>query len=179
MIFPSIDSAMEYLKGNLQNFYNQSRVLKDRLMRIGSLINQATAKGDQQAIGHLILLQSQTKDTFNDQLALEQTLMPFAQYFNVNTTLGAFPIIIAATAIGVAGMLYLHFEKLQNQAKALDLVAKGLLSPDQYTQSESAGSFFGSGGLTGLTGNLSTIAIFGAIVYGLFVFGPLLTRSTK
>jgi hypothetical protein len=167
-MFLSIDSAIDYLRSKLQDFYNQSRVLRDRLITIGLLLQKARDKGDQVSIGKLIVLQSQTKDLFNDQLALEQKLMPFAQYFGIKTDLAAVPLALAGLAIAAATALYLHYQKLQNQKQALDLVAKGLLSPTEAKQIIEAGSILGAGGLTGLTQNIGLIMVLA--IGGLFIW---------
>lgn len=131
MTFPTIESATSYIQGKLQDFYNQSGVLKSRLLAIGKLMQLAKASNDQEALGKLILAQTQAKDLMNEQLSLEDQLKPFADYFGVKTTLGMIPLILLPIAAGVATLLYLHFEKIQNQKNALDLIAKGMISPDQ------------------------------------------------
>lgn len=142
MTFPSIDSAAQYVKERLQTFYDQSRVLKDRLLTIGRLMQEARKRNDQGALGQLIILQQQTKDTFIEQLALEQKLSPFASYFGISTALGALPIVLGVAAISVATALYLHLGKIKNQEKALDLIAKGFLTPAE-AEKILAPSFFG------------------------------------
>jgi hypothetical protein len=157
---------MAYIREKLSSLYGQSRVLRDRLYSIGRLMQEAKKRSDQQALGQLILLQSQTKDLFNEQLALEQRLMPFASYFNVRTDLGAFPILLAVSGVAVATTLYLHFEKLQNQGKALDLVAKGFLTPAE-AEAIISPPLIGFGGAMGFTlpllaaGGLGLFFLFG------------------
>lgn len=129
-------------------------------------MQEAKKHNDQQALGQLIVLQSQTKDLFIEQLALEQRLMPFASYFSVQTHLGAFPIVLAIAGVSVATALYLHFEKLKNQGKALDLVAKGFLTPAEAEAIISPPLFGFAGGL-GLT--MPLILAGGVGLY--FVFG--------
>lgn len=166
MTFPSVQSAMDYVKSHLSQLYGQSRVLRDRLLKIGQLMQAAKKKNDQQALGQLILLQGQTKDLFNEQLALEQRLMPFAQFFNVRTDLGAFPIVLAVSGVAVATALYLHFEKLRNQAQALDLIARGLLTPAE-AEAITSSPLIGFGGAMGFTlpllaaGGLGLFFLFG------------------
>lgn len=128
MNFPSVDSAVAYIGSKIQAFFHNSQVLKDRLMKIGALIGKAKLKNDQEALGQLIVLQTQTKALFNEQLQIEQKLHPFVDYFNTHTTLGAFPVILIGAAIGVAGLMYLQFERIQNDAKKLELVERKLLT---------------------------------------------------
>lgn len=129
MTFPSVTSALDYINRTLTDFYNQSWVLRNRLLKIGRLKQEAKARNDQQALGQLIIIQQQVSDLMNEQLDLENTLRPFADYFGVNTNpqLGLVPAILLAGAAGVAAVLYLHFEKIKNQQKALDLIERGLL----------------------------------------------------
>ena len=132
MTFPSIDSAIGYVESKLGEFYRQGDVLVARLRAVTKLIQQAKETNDQEAMGRLIVMQSQVKSLLQDQIQLEQTLKPFAQAFGVSTPqLGLFPLVLAGAAVGVASMLYLHFEKIQNQKTALDLIAKGMLKPSE------------------------------------------------
>lgn len=137
MTFPDIASAESYLHDKLQEFYNQTWVLRDRLRAIASLMDEASKRNNQQVMGQLIVLKTQVQQFMMDQLALEQQLQPFADYFGISyappapASLGILPIALAVGAVAVASLLYLHFEKLQNQAKALDLIAKGMLPADQ------------------------------------------------
>lgn len=136
MNFPSVNSALDYVKSKLQDFYNQTWVLRDRLRAIAALKLEAQKRNDQATLGKLILATEQTKQLMNEQLALEQKLKPFADYFGVNygsLQLGFVPIPVYLTvgAVAIASMMYLHFQKLQNQATALDLIAKGMLPADQ------------------------------------------------
>lgn len=173
MIFASVESALNYVKSRIRDFYAQSNVLKNRLIQVGALLREAKSRGAQEQIGQLIVLQSQTKDLLNEQLALEQKLVPFLSYFGFSApALGALPVILAASAVGVAGLLYVHFEKIQNQKKALDLVAQGFLTPSEAKGILESGGILGTGGLTGLTGNLGIIAVAGLAIYGLFLFAP-------
>ena len=131
MNFPTVDSAENYIKGKVQAFFDNSKVLRDRLMLIGKLMQTAKARNDQPALGQLITLQQQTKDAFNEQLRLEQQLMPFAQHFGVNVTLGALPLVMGLAAVALAGAMYLQFEKIRTQGKALEMVSQGLLTPSE------------------------------------------------
>lgn len=149
MNFPTIDSAENYIKGMLQSFFDNSKVLRDRLMLIGKLMQTAKARNDQPALGKLITLQQQTKDAFNEQLRLEQQLTPFAQHFGVNVTLGALPLVLGLAAIALAGAMYVQFEKVRTQGKALELVSQGLLTPSEAAKITDS-SLIGFGGGVGL-----------------------------
>lgn len=165
MTFPTLDSASNYLKAKLQDFYNQTWVLRDRLRAIAALKIEAQKRNDQETLGKLILQTEHTKQLMMEQLALEQQLKPFADYFNITMTLGALPVILAASAVGVASVLYLHFQKLQNQKTALDLIAKGMLPAAQAEAILSAPLFsFGSG----LMGGMTPLLVGGMLLYIMF-----------
>lgn len=171
MNFPSVDSAFDYIKGNLQTLYNQTWVLRDRLRAIADLKKIAQERNDQEALGKLILATEQVKALMNDQLALEQQVKPFADYFGVSyapLSLGLIPIpvYLAAGATALAAMLYLHFQKLQNQKTALDLIAKGML-PASQAEDILNPSLFSFGGFGG---NFAMLGLVGVVV--LFVLKP-------
>lgn len=149
MNFPTVDSAENYIKGKVQAFFDNSKVLRDRLMLIGKLMQTAKARNDQPALGQLITLQQQTKDVFNEQLRLEQQLIPFAQHFGVNVTLGALPLVLGLAAVALAGAMYLQFEKIRTQGKALEMVSQGLLTPSEAAKITDS-SLIGFGGGFGL-----------------------------
>lgn len=129
MTFPSIDSAAEYVRSRLRDFYAQNAILKNQLIAVSKLVGQARRNNDQEALGRLIIAQEQAKQLYNEQQALEDKLAPFADYFGVKPQLGVLPFVLAGVAVAAASMLYLHFEKIQNQTRALDLIAKGMLKP--------------------------------------------------
>lgn len=167
MNFPTAESAENYIRSTIQEFFNNSRVLRDRLMTIGGLMQTAKAKNNQNALGQLIVLQSQTKDAFNEQLRLEQQLMPFAQYFGVNVTLGALPVVLGLAALAVAAAMYVQFEKVRTQGKALELVAQGLLTPSEAAKITD-GSLIGIGGGIGLA--LPVVAGLGFLLFWMGAF---------
>ncbi len=163
----TLDTAENYIRGQIQAFFDNSRVLRDRLMTIGKLMQTAKAKNDQPALGKLILLQDQTKDAFNEQLRIEQQLMPFAQYFGVNVTLGALPVVLGLAAVALAGAMYLQFEKVKTQGKALDMVAQGLLTPAEAAKITDS-TLIGVGGGIGLA--LPVVAGLGFLLFWMGAF---------
>jgi hypothetical protein len=171
-MFASLQDATDYLQNNLQDFYNQRGVLAGRLTAIAKLKDAAAQSNNQQALGQLIVLRQQVVDLLSDQMLLEDRLKPFAEYFGVSTwhppVLGMLPLVLAGAAIAVAVALYLHYEKLQNQAKALDLVARGIL-PASEAESILNPSFF-----SGLGGSFAQVGILA--VGGLFLFLYLTRR---
>lgn len=163
----TVATAENYIRGQIQNFFDNSKVLRDRLMTIGKLTQAAKSKNDQDALGKLIVLQSQTKDAFNEQLRLEQQLMPFAQYFGVNVTLGALPLVLGLAAVALAGAMYLQFEKVKTQGKALDMVSQGLLTPAEAAKITDS-TLIGVGGGIGLA--LPVVAGLGFLLFWVGAF---------
>lgn len=145
----TLASAENYIRGQIQAFFDNSKVLRDRLMTIGKLMQVAKSKRDQAALGKLITLQQQTKDAFSEQLRLEQQLMPFASHFGVNVTLGALPLVLGLAAVALAGAMYLQFQKVSTQGKALEMVSQGLLTPAEAAKITDS-TLIGVGGGIGL-----------------------------
>jgi hypothetical protein len=171
MNFPSLQSATDYLQSKLQDFYYQRTVLTDRLRKIQLLKDAAVKSNNQQALGQLIVLRQGVVDLLNEYFIMEDRIKPFAQYFGItNQQLGALPLVLAGVALAVAASLYLYYEKLDNQAKALDLVARGILPADQAESILNPGLFSGAGG------QITSIMMLAVGGYALFLFGPMLSN---
>jgi hypothetical protein len=148
MNFPSLSDAEAYLKNKIQDFYNQNQVLHDRIVSIAKLKKAARERNDQGALGQLILMDSQARALQMEYLQLRETLAPFASFFNIQ--LGALPLLLAGGAIAAAGAMYLFYQKLDTQKKALDLVARGFLTPaeaDALVNPSFLGSLASAGGI--------------------------------
>lgn len=167
MTFPTPEIALDWLKDKLRDFYAQSGVLKDKLILTGQLMTKAKAKHDQAALGQLTAQQVQWKTLLTEQLALEQKIGPIAQYLGVSTGLGLVPVVVALIAIPTAALVYTHFQKIQNQSKSLDLIAKGLLTPEE-AKAIAAQPLIGGGLLAGI-GGMGLLAV---ALIGLFFLRP-------
>lgn len=167
MQFPSLQAAEDYLRNTLQDFYNQRGVLTNRLTQIARLKTEAVKRGDQQTIGQLIVLRSGVLQLLQEQYDLETTLDPYRYYLGVKqwTPLGVFPLVLAGGAAAVAASLYLYYEKLKNQAKALDMVAKGMLPAEQ------AEAILNPSFLSGIGGSFASVGLLavGGVVLLLFL----------
>lgn len=169
MTFPSPQSAIEYVKSKLRDFYAQSAVFRQQLQTIGRLKQEAQKRNDQESLGKLIVAQEQTKALWQEQLALEDRLKPFADYFGI-ATLGVLPVFLVGAALGTATLLYLHFEKIKTQQRSLELIAQGMMTPAE------ADKILNPGLLSGLVGTgIGGIVLPLGIVFGLYLF---LTRRT-
>lgn len=173
MTFPSLQSATDYIQGKLSDFFAQRGILTGRLQAIQKLNAAAQATNNQQALGQLIVMRQQVVDLLNEYFLLEDQIKPYAQYFGFSTPgaqqLGALPLVLAGVAIALATSLYLYYEKMANQAKALDLVARGILPADQ------ADAILNPGFFSGIGGQVSTILMLAVGGYALFLFGPILS----
>jgi hypothetical protein len=136
-------------------------------MTIGKLLQAAKQKNNQDALGRLIVLQSQTKEAFNEQLKIEQQLQPFADYFGVKQTLNALPVVLGLAALAVAAAMYVQFEKVRTQGKALDLVSQGLLTPAEAAKITDS-TLIGVGGGIGLA--LPVVAGLGFLLFWMGAF---------
>lgn len=150
MTFYTPDDAVNYIKSQIVAFRGVGDELVARLRAVSELKTQAIKNNDQPSIGRLIVMQGQVKDLLQEHIQLEQKLKPYAEYFGVQ--LGFLPLVLGAGAIAVAALLYLHFQKVANQKQALDMIAKGMINPQQAERLLDSNLGFGSilGGTMGL-----------------------------
>ena len=171
-MFDSISKALTFLKQTLQNWGSTKRTLESRLIEISTVIGnlKRLPVPDQQAMGQLIVLKTQTQQRLKEYEEFAQKLGPFRDYFE-STSLSAFPVFIVAGAVGLASALYIYLEKVNNEGKALDLIKQGLLKPEQ------AKALLTGGGLSETLSNVNTLLMLGAGAYILFMFGPMLMKG--
>lgn len=174
-MFDSIAKALTFLKNSLQNWGKTKLTLEQRLYEIGTLIRSyqlpsQLGPSNQEAIGKLIVLKTQTQQRLREYEEFAQKLGPFRSYFESNS-LSAFPLFVIAGAVGLASALYIYLEKVNNEGKALDLIKQGLLKPSE------AKSLLTGGGLSETLGNVNTMIMLGLGVYVLFMFGPMLKKG--
>lgn len=168
-MFDSIQKAIDYLKESVSALWNAESVLSTRLREIDALKIHAQKVNDQPALGKLIVLESQTRQLQQERASLAARINPFREYFG-SSTLGALPLMLIPLGIGLAGTIYVFFQKMQNDGKTLDMIKAGILKPSE------AAALMG-GGFAGLTGNIGTILMVAVAGYALFLFGPTLARS--
>lgn len=164
MTFPTPQSALDYLQSKITEFYRQSSVLTDRLREVIRLKQEAVKAGDQASIGKLIVMQSQIRQLLDEQVQLEIRLQPFVDAFGF-TGLSAVPLLLIPVAVGVATLLYLHFQKIQAQRDALDLIKRGMLTPSQAEGILNTGLDF-----SGMLGGFSGLLVPGAVLVGLYLY---------
>ncbi len=174
-MFDSISKALTFLKDSLLNWERTKQVLEQRLYEIGTLIRSyqlpsQLGPSNQEAIGKLIVLKTQTQQRLREYEEFAQKLGPFRSYFESNS-IGAFPLFIVGGAVGLASALYIYLEKVNNEGKALELIKQGLLKPSE------AKALLTGGGLSETLGNVNTMLMLGLGVYALFMFGPMLMKG--
>jgi len=169
-MFESLTSAYNYIKENWDRFWNLRTSIEQRLAKIATLREQAKRVNDQETLGRLILAESQAKQTQREYADLVGKMNPFRSLILSSNHLGILPIWLAAGAATIATSLYLLFNKFQNEGKALALIERGLISPSE------AKTLLSGGGISDTLGNVSSVLMWGAAAYALFLVAPLLTK---
>lgn len=171
-VFDSITKALAYLRENITRFFGMKSTLQSRLTEIERLTNEAKQSNDQASMGRLIVAKSQTYALLREYEAMTNKLNPFRTFFSSDSspTLGILPVWIATGAATLAASLYLFFQKVQNDGKALDLIKAGILKPSE------AQAILSGGGIGGALGSASSVVMWGVLAYALFLFGPQLSK---
>lgn len=174
-MFDSISQALKFLKQTIFEWTNVRQQLETRLYEIATLIRSYNlpnqlGPSNQEAIGKLIVLKTQTQQSLKEYNDFSIKLGPFMEWLESNT-ISAFPVFIVAGAVGLASALYVFLEKVKNEGKALELIKQGLLKPEQ------AKALLTGGGLSETLGNVNTMLMLGLGAYVLFMFGPMLLKK--
>lgn len=170
MVFDSITSAVKYIRDSWNKFTTAGHTLQARISSIQSLIDKAQKANDQTSLGKLIVAKSQAQASLREYETFIQKLGPFRSYFISENQLGILPVWIIASAGALATSLYLFFEKIKNEGKALELIEKGMLTAGQAT------SILSGGGMSETIGNAGKLVMWGSIAYALFMFAPMLKK---
>jgi len=175
-MFWSPTQALEWLKGKLSEFFNARKDLQDQYGSALLLQSRATHPADQAKASTLVkdLTVLLTKQTTLENKVRE--ILPAEWVSGLGLAPLVIPAIALVSAIGVATAVYTHLQNVAAKRKELELIEKGILTPQEAIARQQAGSMFGTGGLTALTGNIQNIAIAGAVVVGLLFLMPLLRR---
>ena len=131
MTFFSPSAAMDFIRQKLRDFYAQKSFLLDQQQRLRAALVRAEKAG--KSVAPILALQAEVQSSLNRHGYLETALAPFAKWLDVPTgQLGvAIPLVLAGLAIPIAGLLYLHFQKVRTHQQALNLIERGLLTPEQ------------------------------------------------
>ena len=114
-------------------------------------------------------MEGQVRQLLDEQLLLEIKLRPFAEAMGYQN-LGAVPLLLIPVAIGAASLLYLHFQKINTQRDALDLIKRGMLTPAQAESLLDSGLGF-SNLLGGGIGMMLPYLVVGGGLYAYFILG--------
>ena len=133
MTFFSPSAAMDFIRLKLRDFYAQKSFLLDQQQRLRAAVVRAEKAG--KSVAPILMLQAEVQSSLNRHGYLERALAPFAKWLEVPTgqvgELGLLPLVLAGVAIPVAALLYLHFQKVRTHQQMLDMIEKGLLTPEQ------------------------------------------------
>jgi hypothetical protein len=173
MTFYTPEQAMDFLKGKVADVFNARGQLQDMYGR--AVVLRQKAMGTENATRATQLVDDLTV-TLQDQTSLEDKVRAIVPASWVPQNMGIVPLFIGIGAIAIAGAVYLHLQRVAEHQQTLALVEKGVLTPAQALALEQSGGILGSGGLSGITGNIQTILLFAVGGYALFLFGPMLSR---
>ncbi len=131
MTFLSPSAAGDYIRQKLRDFYAQKAILLDQQQQVRVLKDQAVKQ--KKSLGPVLALEAEVQNSLTRHGRLEYALAPFSKWLGVPTgQLGiALPLVLAGVAIPAAALLYLHFQKVRAHQQALDLISRGLLTPEQ------------------------------------------------
>ncbi len=131
MTFLSPSAAVDFIRQKLRDFYAQKSLLLDQQQRL-RVVKEAAQK-QRKPLTPILALEAEVQASLRRHGYLETALSPFAKWLAVPTgQLGvAIPLLLVGVAIPVAGLLYLHFQKVRSQQQALALIEKGILTPEQ------------------------------------------------
>lgn len=131
MTFLSPSAAVDFIRQKLRDFYAQKSLLLDQQQRL-RVVKEAAQK-QRKPLTPILALEAEVQGSLRRHGYLETALGPFAKWLDVPTgQLGvAIPLLLVGVAIPVAGLLYLHFQKVRTQQQALALIEKGILTPEQ------------------------------------------------
>lgn len=169
-MFDSVIKAVQFIRENWSKFFTLEQTLQSRLTSIDRSLASAKASNDQSSLGRLIVAKSQTYALMREYQDLKNKMNPFRSILSTSNQLGVLPVWIAAGGITLATSLYLFFQKVQNEGKALELIQKGILAPSEAKAILSGGIFENP------LGNINRILMWGAVAYALFLFGPQLSK---
>lgn len=172
MTFYTPQDALDYLKSKVASLFAARGVLQDLYGR--AIVLRQKSMGTENAVRASQLV-TDLISALDDQTTLENRIRSVVPDAWIPQNLGLFPLIIGVGAVAIAGAVYLHLQRVAEHQQTLDLVQKGILTPAQAIALQSSEGILG-GGLSGITGNISTILMLAVGGYALFLFGPMLSK---
>jgi hypothetical protein len=162
--FPTVEKAIAYIKDKVADLFKLDKKLISMQEKIKKLKEIAQAKGDDKAYAALVTLESQVIESRKTQKDLEDQVSKLTEMLPEGSTQQEMGIVgiaigaLATIAIPLAAGLYLHYKKVAAHEKTLELIEKGLLTPEEARRLEA-----GQGLFTGLSDTLKYLAIAGAV----------------
>lgn len=173
MTFYTPEQALDYLKGQVSALFAARGTLQDLYGRAVIARQKSAGTANYMKAAQLV---DDITTSLDDQTSLENRIRSVVPDSWMPQTVGLWPLIIGAGAVAIAGAVYLHLQRVAEHKNTMDLVEKGVLTPAQAIELEKSSGLLGSGGLSGLTGNVSTLLMLAVGGYALFLFGPMLSR---
>ena len=172
MIFYTPQQALDFLKEKTSDLFRSRGVLQDAYGR--AVVARSRVKTPE-LIAKADQLIEDLKTSIGDQASLENKVRYVVPDSWIPQNLGLFPLIIAGVgAVGIAGAVYLHLQRVAAHRETLALIEKGVLTPAQgIALEQSSPNLLGVGGLSGMFGGLGSLAIGGAALYLLFLVAPM------
>jgi len=176
MIFYTPQDALDFLKSKVSELFRSRGVLQEAYGR--AVVARSRAKTPELVSKADQLIQDLTV-SIGDQASLESKVRYVVPDSWIPQNLGLFPLVIAGVgAVGIAGAVYLHLQRVSAHRETLALIEKGVLTPAQgLALSQASPNILGVGGLSGMFGGLGSLAIGGAALYLLFLVGPMFKRG--
>lgn len=167
--FPSIDSAMSWIRSKIGEWKALGPRLKQELIRAGQLKTAALQTGDSDRVKLAEQAQQDLRTYLTEYIKWEGRVDPILNYFNLGQNkMGVFPVAVAAIAIpfGLAAAALLY--NAYNTFTILDQVERGIVTPKQ------AADILASKGL--FAGALNPLGL-GLLALGGFVLWNYVKRS--
>lgn len=172
MTFYSPQAALDYLKSKVTELFRSRGILQEAYGRAIVARSKITTPELLSKANQLI---DDLKTSIGDQASLESKVRYVVPDSWIPQNLGLFPLIIAGVgAVGIAGAVYLHLQRIAAHRETLSLIERGVLTPAQgIALEQSSPNLLGMGGLSGMFGGLGSLAIGGAALYLLFLAAPM------
>ena len=140
MVPTSIEEAVDYIKGQVKRFFDSIGELRAMRREAVTLVwNHIEVNVDATPAYSLL---NQIDSLMFDWKSIGRKLKPFTDYFNIPAPSGlgillTLPLLLTATAIGLAGAMFLYFKRLtntrlelENTKTKLDLIRRDKVSPE-------------------------------------------------
>lgn len=162
----SIETAIDYIKSKLQSFYRTKDELEAMNAETSEIINRLNEEGLDTS--NALRIKGMIQEGLARQNQIESMIRPIIEWLGLSSNLsglGAFPIAVAAVAIGAATAIVYHFIQVQVYRDQLTMLKQG------YRNIPKGPSIFGEAinPLGEGLGNLAILAVAGLIAYTMLI----------